>query len=118
MFLYLCYIVLYRQVTVNCSTCVCITIGVPTRAPLITGIEHRCGGIEVSWNQTSTACVEGPMTGVLATIRRSDGDWRNCNIFPSNQSCLLNGLESETDYICVQTASDWTRRTTTTGLTG
>lgn len=99
-------------------------IDIPPNTPLITSIEHQCGRIEVTWNQSSTEAAEVPVTGFHPQIRRKDGDWRNCNIFPSNQSCLFKGLESETDYdIRVQafnnkTTSDWTNEATTTGFIG
>lgn len=38
------------------------------------------------------------MTGFHAQIRVKDGNWRNCTIFPTNQSCLFKELQSMTSY--------------------
>ena len=111
--------------TVNKSVCfLYFMTGVPLRAPLITSIEHQCEGIEVTWNQSSTDSGGGLVTGFHAQIKKINGDWRNCNIFLSDQSCLFKGLASETDYIIRvkafnnKTTSDWTNEKTKTGFKG
>ena len=99
-------------------------LGVPFKPLLKDIIEKQCGMFEVIWKPPLFDSGGGPVTGFQVQIKAKDENWRNCTMFPTNQSCLFKELMSETKYdIRVQAlnekgSSDWKKGSTKTGFIG
>lgn len=87
--------------------------------------ELQCGQLKVApFEVASSEDDLIPAAGFHVELRKKGRIWRNCTIFPTNSSCLFEGLKSETEYetrvrgFNLEQTSDWTNETTTTGFIG